>query len=99
MPLDLDKEQAALERMTAGQLANRFAELFGELTHSRHRTHLIRKILWKLQTREAGGLSERAVQRAKELAQATTRNEELDELIDDRHQARLNADDVPAGLS
>ncbi len=33
MPLDIDKEQAALERMTAGQLANRFAELFGEQTH------------------------------------------------------------------
>lgn len=68
MPLDIDKEQAALERMTAGQLAERFAELFGEQTHSRHRTYLIRKILWKLQTREAGGLSERAVKRAKELA-------------------------------
>jgi hypothetical protein len=68
MPLDIDKEMAALERMTAGQLAERFAELFGEQTHSRHRTYLIRKILWKLQTREAGGLSERAVKRAKELA-------------------------------
>lgn len=71
MPLDIDKEPAALERMTTGQLANRFAELFGELTHSRHRTYLIRKILWKMQTREAGGLSERAVQRAKELAKDT----------------------------
>lgn len=68
MPLDIDKEMAALERMTAGQLAERFAELFGEQTHSRHRTYLIRKILWKIQTREAGGLSERALKRAKELA-------------------------------
>jgi hypothetical protein len=68
MPLDIDKEMAALERMTAGQLAERFAELFGEQTHSRHRTYLIRKILWKLQTREAGGLSERAMKRANELA-------------------------------
>jgi hypothetical protein len=68
MPLDIDKELAALERMTAGQLAERFAELFGEQTHSRHRTYLIRKILWKLQTRETGGLSERATKRAKELA-------------------------------
>ncbi|MFN4261785.1 MAG: hypothetical protein ACK4RK_21090 [Gemmataceae bacterium] len=30
MPLDIDKEMAALERMTAGQLAERFVELFGE---------------------------------------------------------------------
>jgi hypothetical protein len=68
MPFDLDKEMAALEKMTAGQLAERFAEVFGETTHSRHRTYLIRKILWKLQAREAGGLTERALKRAKELA-------------------------------
>jgi len=68
MPIDIDKEMAALKQMTAGQLAGRFAELFGEQTHSRHRTYLIRKILWKLQAREAGGLSERALKRAEELA-------------------------------
>lgn len=68
MPLDLDKEMAALGKMTAGQLAERFAEVFGEATHSRHRTYLIRKILWKLQARETGDLSERALKRAKELA-------------------------------
>jgi hypothetical protein len=68
MQLDIEKEKAALEKMTAGQLADRYAELYGEATHSRHRTYLLRKILWKLQTLECGGLSDRAKQRAKELA-------------------------------
>ena len=64
MPLDIDKELAALERMTAGHLAERSSEQ----TYSRHQTYLIRKILWKFQTREVGGLSERALKRANELA-------------------------------
>jgi hypothetical protein len=68
MPFDLDKEMAALGKMTACQLAERFAEIFGETTHSRHKAYLIRKILWKLQARETGDLSERALKRAKELA-------------------------------
>ncbi len=71
MQLDIEKEMAALGKMTAGQLADRFAELYGEATRSCHRTYLVRKILWKLQTIECGGLSERAQQRAKELASGT----------------------------
>ncbi|MCZ2341664.1 MAG: DUF2924 domain-containing protein [Bacteroidales bacterium] len=68
MSFDVDKELAKLEEATTGQLIERFAELFGTQTHSRHRTYLIRKILWKLQTNEAGDLSERAKKRAKELS-------------------------------
>lgn len=68
MPLDVDKERSILDRMTAVQLAEKFAELYGEQTHSRHRTYLVRKILWRLQTIEEGGLSERARRRAEELA-------------------------------
>ncbi len=40
MPLDIDKEMAALERTTAGQLANRFAELFSEQAHACYRMSL-----------------------------------------------------------
>lgn len=68
MPIEVEKEMAALERMSAGQLLERFAELFGETTQSRNRIYLIRKILWKMQTREMGSLSERARMRAEELA-------------------------------
>jgi len=66
--IDIEKELVAMEQLTAGQLADRYAEVFGEPTHSRHRSYLIRKIAWRLQTRAEGDLSERARQRAAELA-------------------------------
>lgn len=68
MPLDAEREVAALQQMPTGQLCERYAELFGEQTRSRHRTYLIRKIAWKLQTLAEGDLSERARHRAEELA-------------------------------
>ncbi|MGQ9563916.1 MAG: DUF2924 domain-containing protein [Thermogutta sp.] len=57
--------------MSAGELARRYAELFGEATRSRNRTYLVRKIAWKLQALAEGDLSERARRRAEELAQGT----------------------------
>ena len=68
MQLDVEREVAALQQMPTGQLCERFAELFGEQTRSRHRTYLIRKIAWKLQTVAEGDLCERARRRAEELA-------------------------------
>lgn len=54
MQLDFEREVAALQQMPTGQLSERYAELFGEQTRSRHRTYLIRKIAWKLQTAAEG---------------------------------------------
>lgn len=71
MKLDIEKEVAALQLMRTGQLCERFAELYGEPTRTRHRTHLIRKIAWKLQALAEGDLSERARRRAEELARNT----------------------------
>ncbi len=71
MKLDIEKEVAALQQMSTGQLCERYAELFGEPTRTRHRTYLIRKIAWKLQALVEGGLSERARRRAEELARGT----------------------------
>ncbi|MGQ9762235.1 MAG: DUF2924 domain-containing protein [Thermogutta sp.] len=68
---DMEKELAALCQMSAGELARRYAELFGEATRSRNRTYLARKIAWKLQALAEGDLSERARRRAEELAQGT----------------------------
>ncbi len=48
MKLNLKKELAALDRMTVGELQQRYAELFGELIRSRHRQYLIRRIAWRL---------------------------------------------------
>jgi hypothetical protein len=44
MKLEIGKEIAALEKMSTGQLGDRYAELFGETTRTRHRAYLVRKI-------------------------------------------------------
>src|SRR5215467_3700480 len=61
-------EVAALQRLSVGQLRQRFAELFGETTHASNRAWLVKRILWRLQALAEGDLSERARQRAQELA-------------------------------
>lgn len=42
MPVNLKREVAALERMTVGELRERFAKVFGETTRAGNRTWLIR---------------------------------------------------------
>ncbi|NOT01767.1 MAG: DUF2924 domain-containing protein [Phycisphaerales bacterium] len=66
--LNVAREVAALEWMTVGQLQDRYVEVFGEAVRSRHRQYLIRRIAWRLQANAEGGLSERALRRAEELA-------------------------------
>ena len=68
MALNISKEITALERMTLPDLRRKYAEAFGESTTSRHKPFLIRRIIWRMQANEEGGLSERARQRARELA-------------------------------
>lgn len=68
MTLNIEKELAVLNQLTTNQLHDRFAEVFGELPRSRHKTWLVKRIIWRLQAREEGDLSERARCRAMELA-------------------------------
>jgi len=68
MHLNVEKELAALRRMSVGQLRLRYAEVFGEATRSRHKTWLVKRIIWRLQALAEGDLSERARRRAEELA-------------------------------
>ena len=49
MELNILNEVAALERLTVGQLRQRFAELFGEATPASNRTWLVKRIAWRLQ--------------------------------------------------
>ncbi len=60
MELNIVNEVATLERLTIGQLRQRFAELFGEATAASNRTWLIKRIVWRLQALAEGDLSERA---------------------------------------
>ena len=68
MALNIEQELAALRRMTAEDLQRRYAEVFGEQPRSRNRMWLIKRIAWRLQAMAEGDLSERARQRAAELA-------------------------------
>lgn len=68
MKTTVAREVARLEKMSVNQLAKRFEEVFGEECRSRHKRYLIRRIAWRLQANAEGGLSDRARQRAEELA-------------------------------
>eukprot|EP00392_Amoebophrya_sp_AT5.2_P018993 g19677.t1 len=64
----IEDEIDSLKDMSTNELVERFVELHGYQTRTRHRTYLIRKIAWRLQANEEGDLSERARKRAAELA-------------------------------
>jgi hypothetical protein len=66
--LNILHEVAVLQRLTIGQLRQRFAEVFGEATAASNRTWLVKRIAWRLQALAEGDLSERARRRAAELA-------------------------------
>jgi hypothetical protein len=68
MEINVTKELAALQRMSVSQLRERYAEVFGEATATGNRTWLIRRVAWRIQANAEGDLSERARQRAAELA-------------------------------
>lgn len=65
---EVDVESEALLQLPVSKLHERFVSVYGEAPRSRNRVRLIRKILWRLQSLKGGSLSERARQRATELA-------------------------------
>jgi hypothetical protein len=67
-PPTLAKELAALDRMTAAELRDRYAAVFGEPAATGNRAWLARRVGWRLQALAEGDLSERARARAAELA-------------------------------
>ena len=64
----LNPDIAALERMTTSDLRRRYAEVFGDQPSTWNRVWMLRRLAWRLQALAEGGLSERARQRAAELA-------------------------------
>ena len=68
MELNILQEVATLQRLSVGQLRQRFAELFGEATQASNRTWLVKRIAWRMQALAEGDLSQRARKRAAELA-------------------------------
>lgn len=66
--IDIPAQLAAMNKMTSTELREKYAELFGERSRSGNRMWLLRRCAWRLQSLAEGGLSERALKRAKELA-------------------------------
>jgi hypothetical protein len=57
-----------LHAMRVEELRQRYQEVFGEPSRTKHKLHLIRRIAWRLQVLAEGDLSERARQRALAIA-------------------------------
>jgi hypothetical protein len=68
MNANLGQELAALQRLSVADLSARYAALFGEATRTGNRAWLVKRIAWRLQALAEGDLSQRARQRAAELA-------------------------------
>jgi hypothetical protein len=61
-------EVAALRRMSPAELREKYLAVFGEATRSGNRDFLCKRLAWRLQSMAEGSLSDRARQRAAELA-------------------------------
>jgi hypothetical protein len=62
------REIDELSRMTTRQLQEKYLAVFGEGSRSNHKQYLFRRIAWRIQALAEGGLSQRARQRALEIA-------------------------------
>ena len=68
MAFNIKKELKSLLRMTTKQLREKYLEVFSEQTRAGNKEFLVKRIVWRLQANHEGGLSERALRRAAELA-------------------------------
>ena len=68
MELNIGKEVAKMQKMTVPELRVRYAEVFGEESRAGNKAWFVKRIAWRLQSQAEGNLSERARQRAAELA-------------------------------
>jgi hypothetical protein len=62
------RQIAALDGLTVGELAAKYLEVFGIPTRTRNKDYLRRRIAWRIQEQQEGGLSSRAVERIAQLA-------------------------------
>ncbi|MFL6354803.1 MAG: DUF2924 domain-containing protein [Bryobacteraceae bacterium] len=58
----------SLRKLTTKQLKERFRDVCDEASLSSNHTHLLRRVAWQLQANASGGLNERALMRAVQLA-------------------------------
>jgi hypothetical protein len=68
MNRSITAEIARLRSMTVSELREKWLELYGEPTRSKNRDYLWRRLAWRIQELQCGGLSDRAKARLEELA-------------------------------
>src|ERR1700690_3954762 len=66
--MNLTHDIAQLPTLTVNQLRQRYADIFGEITHVGNKQWLVKRIAWHWQAQAEGDLSERTRQRALHLA-------------------------------
>jgi Protein of unknown function (DUF2924) len=66
--VSMSKQLAELKHLGVTALRSRYAEVFGEQTRAGNRAWLVKRIAWRMQAQAEGGLSQRARQRAAEIA-------------------------------
>ena len=66
--LKVEKELAALRKMTVTELRRRYEEAHGEECRSGNKDWIVKRTIWRMQANAEGDLSERARRRALELA-------------------------------
>ena len=66
--VDVLQQIAALRKLTVAGLRQEYLKLFGEESNSRNKVYLFRRIAYRIQEKKYGGLSQRAKDKAKELA-------------------------------
>src|SRR5829696_6888912 len=64
----IEQTLPALRRMTPAQLREQYLEVFGEPSRTGNKDFLFKRIAWRIQSLAEGDLSQRARQRAAELA-------------------------------
>jgi hypothetical protein len=69
METTLQQQIESLRKLKMKDLKRRYRELFGEESRSSNHQHLFRRIAWRLQARAEGDLSQRARERALQLAE------------------------------
>ena len=65
---EIERRIRELKDLTIDELRTRYEALTGEGSRSSNRRHLTRRIAWRIQAKQEGGLSRRALQRAEDLA-------------------------------
>jgi Protein of unknown function (DUF2924) len=68
MDMVLVQRMEELGRLSVSALKKKYREVFGEETRSTHKQYLLRRIVWQMQAQALGGLSERVLRRAAEIA-------------------------------